>query len=89
MTLIAKNTNLQGIVLILLGALFLSVMDAVVKLLLDRGFSVMQILAVRSWMVVPVMAAWAWRIFRIILRRNGSSYSHCKKLGLLDHRLRL
>jgi len=56
------NSNVQGIVLILLGALFLSVMDAVVKVLLDDGFSVLQILAVRSWFIVPVMALWAWRV---------------------------
>ena len=55
----APNNNVQGIVLILLGALFLSVMDAVVKILLDDGFSVLQVLAVRSWFVVPAMALWA------------------------------
>jgi len=58
----APNNNLQGIVLILLGVLLLTVMDAVVKVLLDDGFSVLQILAVRSWFVVPAMAVWAWRV---------------------------
>jgi len=58
----APNTNLQGIVLILLGVLLLTVMDAVVKVLLDGGFSVLQILAVRSWFVAPAMAFWAWRV---------------------------
>jgi len=53
--------NMQGIALILLGALLLSVMDGVIKILLERDFSVLQILAVRSWFVVPVMLIWAWR----------------------------
>jgi len=57
----AANDNVRGIVLIMLGALFLSVMDAVVKLLLDHGYSVLQILAVRSWFIVPAMVLWAWR----------------------------
>jgi len=56
------NINVQGIVLILLGVLLLTVMDAVVKVLLDDGLSVLQILAVRSWFVVPAMAVWAWRV---------------------------
>jgi len=51
--------NTQGIVLILLGALLLSVMDAVVKVLLDGGYGVLQILAVRSWLIVPAMWIWA------------------------------
>ena len=58
----APNNNLQGIVLILLGVLLLSVMDAVIKVLLEDGFSVLQILAVRSWFVVPAMSIWAWRV---------------------------
>lgn len=55
-----KSDEVQGIVLVLAGALLLSVMDAVMKVLLERGFSVMQLLAVRSWMIVPAMGLWAW-----------------------------
>ena len=71
----APNNNLQGIVLILLGALFLSVMDGVVKILLDDGFPVLQVMAVRSWFVVPAMALWAlW-----VLPRGAL---HTKRPGL-------
>lgn len=55
------STNVQGIVLVILGVFALSVMDACMKLLLDDGYSVEQLLAVRSWMIVPGMLIWAWR----------------------------
>lgn len=52
---------LLGIVLVLAAVGFLSVMDALVKVLVDGGLAVLQMLALRSWLVVPVMAAWALR----------------------------
>ena len=52
---------MQGIVLILLGALLLSLMDGVMKHLLEQGYSVLQMMAVRGWFVVPIMLLWAWR----------------------------
>lgn len=61
MSVESHRHNVQGIALILLGALLLSVMDGVIKILLERGLSVLQILAVRSWLVAPVMLIWAWR----------------------------
>ncbi|HEY9079302.1 DMT family transporter [Magnetovibrio sp.] len=76
------NNNVQGIILILLGALFLSVMDAVVKVLLDTGFSVLQILAVRSWFVVPAMAVWAWRVLPPGALRTKRPALHFARAGL-------
>jgi len=55
------DTNMQGIVLILVGALLLTVMDGVIKQLLESDLSVLQILAVRSWLVIPFMVLWSWR----------------------------
>ncbi|MBL4692285.1 MAG: DMT family transporter [Magnetovibrio sp.] len=54
------SQNMRGIVLVLLGSLMLSLMDGVMKHLLEQGYSVLQMMAVRGWFVVPLMAFWAW-----------------------------
>lgn len=55
-----QSANVQGILLILAGAFLLSCMDGMMKVLLERGYPVLQLLAVRGWMIVPVMTVWVW-----------------------------
>ena len=50
--------NTLGIVLVLIGMVLLSAMDATVKYVVEEGISVMQMLAMRSWLVVPLLALW-------------------------------
>lgn len=75
-----QHQPLLGIALVLAAVGFLSVMDALVKVLVDGGLAVLQMLALRSWLVVPVMAAWA-------LRGGGLSALKTRRPGL--HLLRV
>ncbi|PHS75615.1 MAG: hypothetical protein COB59_11395 [Rhodospirillaceae bacterium] len=57
------SQNMRGIALVLLGAFLLSVMDGVMKHLLEQGYSVLQMMAVRGWFMVPIMLVWAkWKL---------------------------
>jgi len=71
-----QNKNSLGIVLVLIAVLLLAVMDAIVKVLLDDGYSVLQVLAVRSWLIVPVMSIWVWRVLPKGALRTGRPVLH-------------
>jgi len=69
-----SNTNVTGIVLMMLGAALLTAMDGTVKLLVMKDFSPFQILAVRGWIIFVLMAAW-------ILPREGLDALKTKRWG--------
>ena len=54
----SEKNNVVGVTLVVFGVLFLSAMDALIKNLIENGFSVVQIMAMRSWTVVPVLLLW-------------------------------
>lgn len=56
-TPIVKN-NFQGIIYMLFGIIFLSMMDVVAKFIVEAEYSVLQLLAVRAWMVLIFLILW-------------------------------
>ena len=52
------SSNTFGIVLVLIGMILLSAMDATVKYVVEGEISVMQMLAMRSWLVIPLLVIW-------------------------------
>jgi drug/metabolite transporter (DMT)-like permease len=54
---IQKN-NFRGIIFMLFGIIFLSLMDAIAKLIVEADFTVVQLLAVRAWMVMILLILW-------------------------------
>ena len=54
----SEKNNVAGVALVVFGVFLLSTMDALIKNLVENGFSVVQIMAMRSWMVLPVLLVW-------------------------------
>lgn len=53
-----EKSNYRGVVYMMIGAAFLSLMDAVAKVIVEANYPVLQMLAVRGWIVLTLMILW-------------------------------
>ncbi|MDH5188130.1 MAG: DMT family transporter [Rhodospirillaceae bacterium] len=72
----SEKNNVVGVALVVFGVLFLSAMDALIKNLIENGFSVAQIISVRSWVVVPMLLVW------MVFSAGGIGQIKTKQKGL-------
>lgn len=77
-----SSAPLFGVFLVTIAVAVLSVMDAVMKGLIDGGLAVLQILALRSWLVVPFMAAWALKAGGLAALKTKRWKLHLLRVGL-------
>lgn len=53
-----ERSNYRGILYMMIGVVFLALMDAVAKLIVEADYSVLQMLAIRGWIVLVLLTGW-------------------------------